>query len=154
MSGGYFRAMANAGSFEGFIGADPEPMTNKKGRMQCFLHVGHTPTWKDQQTGDWVRGKPVWVHFAVFGPMAEYVVDNLRCGQRVIVNYELSARYHPRYGHAMSVSATSIRPVAKEFTTSKSEVGATPAELWLPNTAKKRTKWTDEQIGRALGDVQ
>lgn len=148
---GYFRAMENYGCFEGWVGQDPKPVENKNNSPQCFLHVGHRPSYLNKETGEWVKKLPVWIHFVLFDAMAEYAMDNIRTGQRVQVFYELGSRFHPQFKFTHSFVAVKIRPIADHFTTGKKHIGGSAEEMWLPKRAKGSKEWTPEELERALG---
>jgi single-stranded DNA-binding protein len=130
--------LTNHGTFEGFVGMIPEVMTNKLGTEQCYLHVGHTPRYRED--GKWKMGKfTVWVQFSCFGHLARIVSDRVGVGERVLVEYRLSTRYHPKYKRAVAFEAVEVRPIAKFF--QRDEEAQQFAEKWRPRTARKSVKW-------------
>ena len=85
--------------------------------------------------------RPVWIHFACFGKLADLAIDCIAVGQRVIVDYKMTARYHPKYGTVPSFQAKLLRPVARGFEKPDDvPLGDSPLS-WKPVTAKGAEKW-------------
>lgn len=140
------RKLENEGRFEGFVGNDPEFIENKKGNPQCFLHVGQTPRWLNPETGKWTDLRTIWVHFAVFGPPAEVVVDHVKKGMRVEVKYKLVSRFHPRWKEFTGFEAQLIRPIANAFKKKDD-----PLAAWKPDKPKKGGSWAGDQDYAKMG---
>lgn len=137
-----FFGFENEGSFEGYVGRDPEPVENKLGDAQCFLHVGQTPRFKGKD-GEWKKKRTIWMHFACFGPVAEFCLAYIRTGMRVFVRYEANQRFHPKYKSIVAFNAQRVRPIAEEFI-KRDSMDRADALDWRPPTAKGQTKWPDE----------
>lgn len=135
-----WHAYENNGSFEGYVGQDPKPIENKAGTSQCFLHVGQSPKFFDKKTQQWKKLRPIWMHFSVFGPLAEFVVEHIRTGMRVLVIYEAASRFHPRYKFTTCFEARRVRAIAEEFVR-KDVSGRADAHDWRPANAKGGTRW-------------
>lgn len=156
-----FPKLKNEGSFEGFVGQRPTPIENSKGTPQCFLHVGHTPLYFDGAGNFCKEKRPVWMHFVCFGKLATFAMDCIRVGQRVMVDYKVTSRFHRRYGSTISFQAKLLRPVARGFER-PDEVPVGGAALnWRPATAKGQEPWKkveeplpEEPLGEVVDDEE
>lgn len=137
-----FPKLKNEGTFEGFVGKRPVLVENKKGTPQCFLDVGHTPLYFDGNGNFCKEKRPVWMHFVCFGKIAEFAVECIRVGQRVMVDYKITARFHPKYGTTASFQAKLLRPIARGFELPDEVLTGDTVLNWRPATAKGQEKWT------------
>lgn len=139
--GSHWYQLANYGQFEGYVGKDPKMVENRRGTLQCFLDVGQTPRLK--KDGEWIKLRPVWMHFAVFGPLATHVATYVRTGMRVLVEYKTESRFHPQFKYVASHSALCVRPIADAFV--PKEIGDRADYLdWRPLSAKDGKRWPKE----------
>ena len=95
----------------GNLTADPELRFTNAGVPVASFTVASTPRKKNQQTGDWEDGEPMFLRCSVWRDYAENVAESLTKGTRVMVTgrftvrsyqtnngeigtYRESARYH------------------------------------------------------------
>ena len=133
-----FVGLENEGRFEGYVGQDPEIFINSRDAKQALLHVGQTPVLKEKGEKD-KRLKTIWIRFACFGPLAEFVANNVSKGMRVEVKYRLSAMYHPIFKNHHGFEARLVRPIRRALK-KDGEFGSFE-ERWRPESPKGGKYW-------------
>ena len=79
-------------SFTGNVGADPEIKFLQSGQSVVNVSVAVTPSRKNLETQEWIDGDTMWFRVVAWGKEAEAVTENIRKGQRVHVNGQLTIK--------------------------------------------------------------
>lgn len=139
--------LENNGTFEGYVGQDPRRVENKKGTSQCWLHVGQTPRFRAKD-GEVKKEPTIWIQFTAFNYVAEFILDNIRIGQRVLINYIIQPRYRMGGGTWPAFVILTVRPQAK-LTKDDLKGGD---DLWLPPKVKGGGAWSKALKSEGEGD--
>lgn len=75
----------------GNLGGDPELRFTPSGKAVCNFSLANTPRVKGAN-GEWEDGETLWLRVAVWGNMAEAVVENAHKGTKVLVVGRLTQR--------------------------------------------------------------
>src|SRR5690606_32189060 len=71
---------------------DPQLRFTQNGSAVANFRVASTPRYRDQQTGEWQDGEPLFMTCTIWRQAAENVAESLQRGARVIVNGRLKQR--------------------------------------------------------------
>ncbi|MGD9622364.1 MAG: single-stranded DNA-binding protein [Mycolicibacterium sp.] len=96
----------------GNITADPTIRDGGNGRFVANFTVADTPRHKDQNSGEWIDGEPLFQKVAVWGPAAENVADSLKRGTRVVVTGRLAQRNFQAEGETKTYTEIQADEVA------------------------------------------
>src|SRR5690349_23732256 len=95
----------------GNLGADPEMRYTPSGRPVTQFNVAVNQSTKNQQTGEWVEATD-WFRVSVWGDRAERAAENLRKGNRVLVDGRFRTREYEtkdgRKGLSLEITADTV----------------------------------------------
>jgi single-strand DNA-binding protein len=95
----------------GNLGRDPELRYTPNGRPVTEFSVAVNQSTKNQQTGEWVEATD-WFRVSVWGDRAERAAENLRKGNRVLVDGRFRTREYEtkdgRKGTSLEITADTV----------------------------------------------
>jgi single-strand DNA-binding protein len=123
----------------GNLGRDPEMRYTPNGRPVTEFSVAVNQSTKNQQTGEWVEATD-WFRVSVWGDRAERAAENLRKGNRVLVDGRFRTReYETKDGQkrvSLEITADTVMGLDKreqtEGTFTGAPAGAAPASAGVP----------------------
>src|SRR5215212_285247 len=111
----------------GNLGRDPELRYTPSGRPVTEFSVAVNQSTKNQQTGDWVEATD-WFRVSVWGDRAERAAENLRKGNRVLVDGRFRTReYETKDGQkrvSLEITADTVMGLDKREQTEGTFTGA------------------------------
>jgi single-strand DNA-binding protein len=111
----------------GNLGADPEMRYTPSGRPVTQFNVAVNQSTKNQQTGEWVEATD-WFRVSVWGDRAERAAENLRKGNRVLVDGRFRTReYETKDGQkrvSLEITADTVMGLDKREQTEGTFTGA------------------------------
>src|SRR5215217_850360 len=100
----------------GNLGRDPELRYTPSGRPVTEFSVAVNQSTKNQQTGEWVEATD-WFRVSIWGDRGERVAENLRKGNRVLVDGRFRTReYEAKDGQkriSLEITADTVLPLDK-----------------------------------------
>ena len=95
----------------GNLGRDPEMRYTPNGRPVTEFSVAVNQSTKNQQTGEWVEATD-WFRVSAWGNLAERTAENLRKGNRVLVDGRFRTREYEtkdgRKGLSLEITADQV----------------------------------------------
>jgi len=111
----------------GNLGRDPEMRYTPNGRPVTEFSVAVNQSTKNQQTGEWVEATD-WFRVSVWGDRAERAAENLRKGNRVLVDGRFRTReYETKDGQkrvSLEITADTVMGLDKREQTEGTFTGA------------------------------
>jgi len=111
----------------GNLGRDPEMRYTPNGRPVTEFSVAVNQSTKNQQTGEWVEATD-WFRVSVWGDRAERAAENLRKGNRVLVDGRFRTReYETKDGQkrvSLEITADTVMGLDKREQTEGTFSGA------------------------------
>ncbi|HXG26262.1 MAG TPA: single-stranded DNA-binding protein [Candidatus Binatia bacterium] len=118
----------------GNLGRDPELRYTSSGRPVTEFSVAVNQSTKNQQTGEWVEATD-WFRVSVWGDRGERAAENLRKGNRVLVDGRFRTReYEAKDGQkriSLEITADTVLPLDRRDATEGTFAGA-PAAAGAP----------------------
>src|SRR5260370_13520599 len=97
----------------GNLTSDPELRYTPSGQAVARFSVASTPRFRDNASGEWKDGDPLFLSCAVWRQAAENVAETLQRGMRVIVQGRLRQRsYQTPEGEQRTVHAVTLDNVS------------------------------------------
>jgi single-strand DNA-binding protein len=119
----------------GNLGRDPELRYTPNGRPVTEFSVAVNQSTKNQQTGEWVEATD-WFRVSVWGQPAERAAENLRKGNRVLVDGRFRTREYEtkdgRKGLSLEVTADSVVPLDRREQGGEGTFAGAPAAAGAP----------------------
>ena len=88
----------NKTAITGNLVSTPELRYTPKGTPVVNARIIHTDSRKDQETGQWKKGKAMGLNFTVWGPSAEAFVEKVRKGTAVLLEGALKPDIYKKDG--------------------------------------------------------
>ena len=111
----------------GNLGRDPEMRYTPNGRPVTEFSVAVNQSTKNQQTGEWVEATD-WFRVSVWGDRAERAAENLRKGNRVLVDGRFRTReYETKDGQkrvSLEITADTVMGLDRREQTEGTFTGA------------------------------
>lgn len=82
----------------GNLVGDPQLRTSKSGKPWVTFTVASTPRERNNQTGHYEDGEPMYLNCRAFGEFSENIANSLHQGVRVIVQGKLTQRAYEHEG--------------------------------------------------------
>ena len=96
----------------GNLTTDPDLRFTPSGTAVANFTIASTPRIQDRQTNDWKDGETLFIRCTVWREMAQYVVDSLHKGNRVIAEGTLKSRsYETREGEKRTVIELDVEEI-------------------------------------------
>ena len=132
----------------GNLGRDPEMRYTASGRPVTEFSVAVNQSTKNQQTGEWVEATD-WFRVSIWGDRGERAAENLRKGNRVLVDGRFRTReYEAKDGQkriSLEITADTVLGLDKRETAEGQFAGA-PAAAGAPVGGGRSGGFDDTEI--------
>jgi single-strand DNA-binding protein len=133
----------------GNLGRDPELRYTPNGRPVTEFSVAVNQSTKNQQTGEWVEATD-WFRVSIWGDRGERAAENLRKGNRVLVDGRFRTReYEAKDGQkrmSLEITADTVLPLDKREANADGTFSGAPAAAGAPAGGGRPGGFDDTEI--------
>jgi single-strand DNA-binding protein len=133
----------------GNLGRDPELRYTPSGRPVTEFSVAVNQSTKNQQTGEWVEATD-WFRVSIWGDRGERAAENLRKGNRVLVDGRFRTReYEAKDGQkrmSLEITADTVLPLDKREANADGTFSGAPAAAGSPAGGGRPGGFDDTEI--------
>jgi single-strand DNA-binding protein len=133
----------------GNLGRDPELRYTPSGRPVTEFSVAVNQSTKNQQTGEWVEATD-WFRVSIWGDRGERAAENLRKGNRVLVDGRFRTReYEAKDGQrrmSLEITADTVLPLDKREANADGTFSGAPAAAGAPAGGGRPGGFDDTEI--------
>ena len=133
----------------GNLGRDPELRYTPSGRPVTEFSVAVNQSTKNQQTGEWVEATD-WFRVSIWGDRGERAAENLRKGNRVLVDGRCRTReYEAKDGQkriSLEITADTVLPLDKREANADGTFSGAPATAGAPAGGGRSGGFDDTEI--------
>ena len=133
----------------GNLGRDPELRYTPNGRPVTEFSVAVNQSTKNQQTGEWVEATD-WFRVSIWGDRGERAAENLRKGNRVLVDGRFRTReYEAKDGQkrmSLEITADTVLPLDKREANADGTFSGAPAAAGAPAGGGRAGGFDDTEI--------
>ena len=133
----------------GNLGRDPELRYTPNGRPVTEFSVAVNQSTKNQQTGEWVEATD-WFRVSIWGDRGERAAENLRKGNRVLVDGRFRTReYEAKDGQkrlSLEITADTVLPLDKREANADGTFAGAPATAGAPAGGGRSGGFDDTEI--------
>jgi single-strand DNA-binding protein len=133
----------------GNLGRDPELRYTPSGRPVTEFSVAVNQSTKNQQTGEWVEATD-WFRVSIWGDRGERAAENLRKGNRVLVDGRFRTReYEAKDGQkrmSLEITADTVLPLDKREANADGTFSGAPAAAGAPAGGGRAGGFDDTEI--------
>jgi len=133
----------------GNLGRDPELRYTPSGRPVTEFSVAVNQSTKNQQTGEWVEATD-WFRVSIWGDRGERAAENLRKGNRVLVDGRFRTReYEAKDGQkriSLEITADTVLPLDKREANADGTFSGAPATAGAPAGGGRSGGFDDTEI--------
>ena len=133
----------------GNLGRDPELRYTPSGRPVTEFSVAVNQSTKNQQTGEWVEATD-WFRVSIWGDRGERAAENLRKGNRVLVDGRFRTReYEAKDGQkriSLEITADTVLPLDKREANADGTFSGAPATAGAPAGGGRAGGFDDTEI--------
>jgi single-strand DNA-binding protein len=132
----------------GNLTADPEFEFTKSGAAWARFTVANNPRFRDQQSGEWKNGEPVYMRCNAWREHAENIAETVTRGMRVIVQGRLRQRTVEKDGQKRtyeSLEVDEIGPALRYATATISKKNGSRAAVAADEVANGEDPWAGQE---------